>query len=149
MTFDEIEKAIVRQDKSPLSKLSTQPEQYCYYCLESLYRMYRAKELDREEASARKQGIRTAFEMAVQREEERMQFFRQQQEHVKLSGDLLTQLIKESGKANPYDLLLAAVKCLCLLRGEMVSYGLIEQKINERRQSDAKNTQEQTAGTGD
>ena len=31
----------------------------------------------------------------------------------------------------------------------MVSYELIEQKINERRQSDAKNTKEQTAGTGD
>ena len=149
MTFDEIEKAIVRQDKSPLSKLSTQPEQYCYYCLESLYRMYRAKNWTGRRPARGNQGIRTAFEMAVQREEERMQFFRQQQEHVKLSGDLLTQLIKESGKADPYDLLLAAVKCLCLLRGEMVSYGLIEQKINERRQSDAKNTQEQTAGTGD
>lgn len=149
MTFDEIERAIVRQDKNPLSKLSTQPEQYCYYCLESLYRMYRAKELDREEASVRKQGIRTAFEMSVKREEERMQFFRQQQEHVKLSGDLLTQLIKEAGTADLSDLFLAAVKSLCLLRGETVSYELIEQKIKERRQRDAQDQEKQTAGTGD
>lgn len=149
MTFDEIEKAIVRQDRNPLSKLSTQPEQYCFYCLDALYRLFRAKELGREEASARKQGIRATYEEASRREEERVRAFAQQQEHVKLSGDLLTQLIKESGKADPYDLLLAAVKSLCLLRGEMVSYEIIKQRIEERRQCDAQDQKKQTAGTGD
>lgn len=64
-------------------------------------------------------------------------------------NQILSPASMEADTADLSNLLLSSVKCLCLLRGEMVSYGLIEQKINKRRQSDAKNTKEQTAGAGD
>ena len=113
-----------------------------------LYQDYYSRRIPKEQAQREKKQCCRAYREAHHREQQRLETMRAQLEAVKASGCVLTQIIQTADTADLSNLLLSSVKCLCLLRSEMVSYELIEQKINERRQSDAKNTKEQTAHGG-
>ena len=147
MELQEIERCAMHNE--PLPDGLGQPEQYAYLCLRRLYQDYYSKRIPKEQAQREKKQYCRSYREAQGREQKRLEAMRGQLEAVKASGCVLTQIIQTADTDDYADLLLAAVKCLCLLRGEMVSYGLIEQKINERRQPDAKGQEKQTAGTGD
>ena len=146
MELQEIEQCAMHNE--PLPEDVGQPEQYAYLCLRRLYQDYYSKRIPKEQAQREKKQYCRSYREAQNREQQRLEAMRGQLEAVKASGGILTQIIQTADTADLSSLLLSSIKCLCLLRGEMVSYGLIEQKINERRQSDAQNTQEQTAGAG-
>ncbi len=147
MELQEIERCAMHNE--PLPEDAGQPEQYAYLCLRRLYQDYYSKRIPKEQAQREKKQYCKAYREAQNREQQRLEAMRGQLEAVKASGGILTQIIQTADTADCAGLLLAAVKSLCLLRGEMVSYELIEQKINERRWLNAKNTKKQTAGTGD
>jgi len=147
MELQEIERCAMHNE--PLPEEVGQPEQYAYLCLRRLYQDYYSKRIPKEQAQREKKQYCRAYREAQGREQKRLEVMRGQLEAVKASGCVLTQIIQTADTADLSNLLLSSIKCLCLLRGEMVSYGLIEQKINERRQPDAKNTKEQTARAGD
>lgn len=147
MELQEIERCAMHNE--PLPEEVGQLEQYAYICLRRLYQDYYSKRIPKEQAQREKKQYCRAYREAHHREQQRLETMRAQLKAVKASGCVLTQIIQTADTADLSNLLLSSVKCLCLLRGEMVSYELIEQKINERRQSDAKNTQKQTAGAGD
>lgn len=146
MELQEIERCAMHNE--PLPEEVGQPEQYAYLCLRRLYQDYYSKRIPKEQAQREKKQYCRSYREAQGREQKRLEAMRGQLEAVKASGCVLTQIIQTADTADYTGLLLAAVKSLCLLRGEMVSYELIEQKINERRQSDAENQKKQTAGTG-
>lgn len=147
MELQEIERCAMHNE--PLPEGSGQPEQYAYLCLRRLYQDYYSKRIPREQAQREKKQYCQAYREACKREQKRLETMRGQLEAVKATGGILTGIIKEAGVADLSELLLAAVKSLCLLRGEMVSYELVEQKIKERRQSDAQDQKKQTAGGSD
>jgi len=147
MELQEIERCAMHNE--PLPDGLGQPEQYAYLCLRRLYQDYYSKRIPKEQAQREKKQCCRAYREAHHREQQRLETMRAQLEAVKASGCVLTQIIQTADTADLSNLLLSSIKCLCLLRGEMVSYGLIEQKINERRQPDAKGQEKQTAGTGD
>lgn len=147
MELQEIEQCAMHNE--PLPDGLGQPGQYAYLCLRRLYQDYYSRRIPKEQAQREKKQYCRSYREAQGREQKRLEAMRGQLEAVKATGGILTQLIKEADTADLSNLLLSSVKCLCLLRGEMVSYGLIEQKINERRQSDAKSQEKQTARAGD
>ena len=147
MELQEIERCAMHNE--PLPDGLGQPEQYAYLCLRRLYQDYYSRRIPKEQAQREKKQCCRAYREAHHREQQRLETMRAQLEAVKASGCVLTQIIQTADTADLSNLFLSSIKCLCLLRGEMVSYGLIEQKINERRQPDAKGQEKQTAGTGD
>lgn len=147
MELQEIERCAMHNE--PLPEDAGQPEQYAYLCLRRLYQDYYSKRIPKEQAQREKKQYCRSYREAQGREQKRLEAMRGQLEAVKASGCVLTQIIQTADTADLSNLLLSSIKCLCLLRGEMVSYGLIEQKINERRQSNEKNTEKQAAGGSD
>ncbi len=147
MELQEIERCAMHNE--PLPDSLGQPEQYAYLCLRRLYQDYYSRRIPKEQAQREKKQCCRAYREAHHREQQRLETMRAavgSGESFRLCPDTD---YSNSRYGRPVQPPLSLVKCLCLLRSEMVSYELIEQKINERRQSDAKNTKEQTAGTGD
>lgn len=147
MELQEIERCAMHNE--PLPDGLGQPEQYAYLCLRRLYQDYYSRRIPKEQAQREKKQYCRSYREVWQREQQRIKTMHEQLEAVKETSRILTQIIQTADTADLSNLLLSSVKCLCLLRGEMVSYGLIEQKINERRQRDAQDQEKQTAGTGD
>lgn len=147
MELQEIERCAMHNE--PLPDGLGQPEQYAYLCLRRLYQDYYSRWIPKEQAQREKKQCCRAYREVRQREQQRIKTMREQLEAVKETSGILTQIIQTADTADLSNLLLSSVKCLCLLRGEMVSYGIVEQKINERRQRDAQDQEKQTAGTGD
>ena len=147
MELQEIERCAMHNE--PLPDGLGQPEQYAYLCLRRLYQDYYSKRIPKEQAQREKKQYCRSYREAQGREQKRLEAMRGQLEAVKASGCVLTQIIQTADTADLSNLLLSSIKCCVYCGAKWSVMGLIEQKINERRQPDAKGQEKQTAGTGD
>lgn len=113
MTADEIEK--LARDGKPLPKIHTLPDACFYESLAALWQRFRAGQIDRDQAHAQKMRLIRRYAEFNACYDTCCRYFRENQEHIRTAGTLLSEIEKASAAAEIAEI---ACKIIALYTGD-------------------------------
>ena len=111
MKFEEIEKLVVK--KQPIPKHSSLEEQYCYACIETIYRKFYGKLISKEEAKTSRKQLKQSFLSAQETHRRYTAILAQYQEFIRLAGTFRPQILKALEKrTEPTAIIYLMIRCI-------------------------------------